>query len=67
VRLAAACVWLASEGVALSAQLAALLIAAKVDRVSLSGPREALILRGVAQCRSAEMAINLDRLSPLVH
>jgi len=57
---------LAGERIACGAQLAASLIAADVDRVSLSGPVEALILLGTAKRRAAEMAMNLDRLSPWV-
>src|SRR5437870_1608661 len=45
-----------------AAALAAAIIAADVDRVSLSGPGEALILLGIAKRRAAEMAMNLDRL-----
>ena len=43
--------------------MAASLIAANIDRVSLRGPAEALILLGAAKRRAAEMAIDLDRLS----
>jgi hypothetical protein len=60
-------VWLAGERVALSAPLAALLIAAHVDRLSLSGPGEPLILARVAKRRPTKMAIDLDRLPPLVY
>ena len=63
MRLGAARVSLTGERIARSAQLAASLIAADVDRVSLPGPAEALILLGAAERRAAEMAINLDRLS----
>ena len=62
MRLGAARVSLTGERVARSTHLAASLIAADVDRVSLRGPAEALILLGVAKRRAAEMAINLDRL-----
>ena len=62
MRLGAARVSLAGERVARSAQLAASFVAAEVDRVSLRGPSEALILLGGAKRRAAEMAMNLDRL-----
>jgi len=55
---------LASERIACGAQLAASLIAADVDRVSPGGPVEGLTLLGTAKRRAAEMAMNLDRLSP---
>src|SRR5947208_2933804 len=62
VRLGAARVWHAGERVARRAALAAAIIAADIDRVSLSGPGEALILLGIAKRRAAEMAMNLDRI-----
>ena len=46
--LGAARVLLAGERVARGAELAASFVAADVDRVSLRGPSEVLILRGVA-------------------
>jgi hypothetical protein len=57
---------LAGQRIACGAQLAAALIAADVDRVSLGGLLEALRLVGTAKRRAAEMAMNLDRLSPWV-
>jgi hypothetical protein len=55
---------LAGKRVALSPQLAALLIAADVDRLALSTPKEGLMLPGAAQRRATKMTMNLDRLSP---